>query len=111
MPGGPRAKGSKTGWKQYAESTAASVVTAMTTPLFSIIVPTLNAAASVQTCIESLVRQTYRDFELVLVDGGSRDGTCDIANSFVPSLGKRLAVHCGTDQGVYDAIKSRCQHG
>lgn len=76
----------------------------MTAPMFSIIIPTLNVAATLHACLDSIVRQTYSDFELVLVDGGSTDRTLDIANSFVPDLGTRLVIHCGPDQGVYDAM-------
>jgi glycosyltransferase involved in cell wall biosynthesis len=72
--------------------------------MFSIIVPTLNVAATVHDCLDSVVRQTHNDFELVLVDGGSTDGTLDIANSFAPNLGARLVIHSGTDQGAYDAM-------
>ncbi|EUA32295.1 glycosyl transferase 2 family protein [Mycobacterium intracellulare 1956] len=52
----------------------------MSAPTFSIIVPTFNSAATLQACIESITRQTYTDYELVLVDGASTDGTIDIAN-------------------------------
>lgn len=76
----------------------------MTAPMFSIIVPTWNAAVTLGACLDSVVRQTCSDFELVLVDGGSTDGTLDIANSFAPSLGTRLVIHCGPDQGAYDAM-------
>ena len=72
--------------------------------MFSIIIPTLNVATTLRACLDSVARQTYRDFELVLVDGGSTDGTLDIANSFAPNLGARLIIHCGTDEGVYDAM-------
>jgi glycosyltransferase involved in cell wall biosynthesis len=76
----------------------------MTTPMFSIIVPTYNSAATLRTCIDGLVGQTFSDFELVLVDGDSTDGTRDIAESFAPSLGERLVVHSGADDGPYDAM-------
>ena len=76
----------------------------MAAPMFSIIVPTLNVAATLHACLDSIVHQTCRDFELVLVDGGSTDGTLDIANSFAPNLGAHLVTHCGPDQGAYDAM-------
>lgn len=76
----------------------------MTTPLFSIIVPTFNASATLRTCIDGLVGQTFDDFELVLVDGGSTDGTVEIAESFARSLGDRLVIHSGPDEGPYDAM-------
>ncbi len=76
----------------------------MTAPMFSIIVPALNAADTLGACIDSVVGQTCTDFELVLVDGGSTDGTVDIANSSAPALGARLVIHSGPDQGIYDAM-------
>jgi len=72
--------------------------------MFSIVVPTFNAAATLDACLNSVVCQTCNDFELVLVDGDSSDGTLEIANSFASNLGTRLVIHCGPDQGAYDAM-------
>ena len=76
----------------------------MAAPMFSIIIPTLNVATTLRVCLDSIARQTCTDFELVVVDGGSTDGTLDITKSFTSHLGARLIIHCGTDQGVYDAM-------
>ncbi|MFA1703604.1 glycosyltransferase family 2 protein [Mycobacterium intracellulare] len=76
----------------------------MTVPMFSIIVPTFNAAETLRACFESIVAQSYRDFEIVLVDGDSRDGTMDVAKSFVPILGTQLVLYSGPDEGPYDAM-------
>ncbi|KZS73141.1 glycosyltransferase [Mycobacterium kansasii] len=76
----------------------------MAAPMFSIIIPTLNVASALGVCLESIACQTFRDFELVLVDGGSTDATLDIANSFAPNFGARLVVRSGNDRGVYDAM-------
>ncbi|WP_374021668.1 glycosyltransferase family 2 protein [Mycobacterium sp. HNNTM2301] len=76
----------------------------MTAPLFSIIVPTFNAAATIQACLGSIVHQTYDEFEVVIVDGGSKDETLDIARGFGTELGARLVVHSGPDGGPYDAM-------
>ena len=53
-------------------------------PLVSIIMPTLNAAALLENCLQSIVGQTYaRDrYEILLADGGSRDGTQEIGRKF-----------------------------
>ena len=42
---------------------------------FSVIMPTYNGAHGVCTAIESMLRQTFRDFELIVADDGSSDGT------------------------------------
>ena len=76
----------------------------MATPMFSIIVPTFNMATTLHACLDSIAHQTCSDCELVLVDGGSTDGTLDIAKSFAPTLGTRLVIHSGPDQGPYDAM-------
>lgn len=72
--------------------------------MFSIIVPTLNVAATLHACLDSVIGQTCTDYEVILVDGASTDATLDIANSFAPNLGARLVIHCGPDQGIYDAM-------
>lgn len=76
----------------------------MTSPLFSIIVPTFNAAPTLDSCLESIVGQTFKDVEVVLVDGGSSDETLDITSKFGTTLGARLIVHSGPDEGPYDAM-------
>lgn len=72
--------------------------------MFSIIIPTLNVAATLHACVDSITTQTSRDFELVLVDGGSTDGTVDIAKSVAQESDISLVTHCEPDRGPYDAM-------
>ncbi len=54
----------------------------MKQPLFSIIVPTYNAAKTVARTLASLKHQTYRPIEVILIDGGSTDNTVAIAGEY-----------------------------
>lgn len=55
-------------------------------PLFSIIIPTYNRSEKLRRAIESIARQTFRDFELIVCDDGSTDDTSDIVASFKNKL-------------------------
>lgn len=50
--------------------------------MISIIVPIYNAASFLPTCIESLIMQTVRDIEVLLVDDGSTDSSLSIARDY-----------------------------
>ena len=50
-------------------------------PLVSIIVPARNEEANIGPCLESLVRQDYPNFEIIVVDDNSEDATAEVARS------------------------------
>lgn len=52
----------------------------------SVIIPTYNEKEVLEDCIESLGAQTYKDFEIVVVDDGSTDGTADILRNLKVTL-------------------------
>lgn len=49
--------------------------------MISIVVPAYNAACVIERCIDSILRQTYSDFELLIVDDGSTDKTAEIVEA------------------------------
>lgn len=51
-------------------------------PLFSVVLPTYNRAAWLRGAIQSVLEQTFKDFELIVVDDGSTDNTREIVSSF-----------------------------
>lgn len=54
----------------------------MKQPIFSIIVPLYNKKDYIKRCIESILSQSYTDFELIVIDDGSNDGSSTIANDY-----------------------------
>lgn len=52
------------------------------TPKLSVIIPTLNEGKSIENLLRSLETQSFRDFEVVIIDGGSTDGTIQKAEKF-----------------------------
>jgi glycosyltransferase involved in cell wall biosynthesis len=51
-------------------------------PYFSIIIPTLNEEPRIERLLKSLQRQSFKDFEIIIVDGGSKDRTAEIAQQY-----------------------------
>ena len=51
--------------------------------MISVIVPIYNVEKYLENCLKSIVEQTYRDFELIVVDDGSSDKSVDIANNYL----------------------------
>lgn len=65
-------------------------------PLVSVIIPTYNRVRLVERAIGSVLGQTFNDYELIVVDDGSDDSTCDLLASF----GARVTVLVQPNHGV-----------
>lgn len=61
--------------------------------MVSVIVPVFNAEKSLKKTIESILTQTYTDFELILIDDGSSDSSFNICKSYAKSDSRVIAVH------------------
>ena len=61
----------------------------------SVIIPTYNRAALVREAIDSVLSQTYRPFELIVVDDGSTDATGGILSQYGRAITVITAVHSG----------------
>ncbi|MCX9014427.1 MAG: glycosyltransferase family 2 protein [Candidatus Methanoperedens sp.] len=70
------------------------------TPLISVIVAVYNGAKTLQRCIDSVSAQTYPNKELIIIDGGSTDGTIEIISS---SQDKITYWQSEPDNGIYNA--------
>src|SRR5215510_4357832 len=51
-------------------------------PLVSVLTPFYNTAAYLSECIESVLKQTYTEFEYILADNCSTDGSAEIADNY-----------------------------
>ena len=69
--------------------------------MISIIIPTYNSAATIEKCLHSVVSQTFTDWEVLIFDAMSKDGTLDIAHSVND---ERIRIYAEPDEGVYDAM-------
>lgn len=67
----------------------------MTPPLVSVVLPSYNAAAFIAKAIESVLAQTYRPLQLIVVDDGSTDETVSVANRYADSLHLVSLPHLG----------------
>ena len=68
-------------------------------PQVSIIVPVYNAEKYIGRCVESILGQEFKDFELILINDGSKDGSKEILDAF-DARDERVVVRHNDNQGV-----------
>jgi glycosyltransferase involved in cell wall biosynthesis len=73
----------------------------MINPKISIITINFNNKVGLQNTIESVIHQTYNDFEFIVIDGGSTDGSRQILEQFSDHLTSWLSE---PDTGIYNAM-------
>lgn len=71
--------------------------------MFSIIIPLYNSEATLKNCLDSVFSQNYKDFEVIVVDGLSKDKSMDIVKMYV-NKNKNLHYLSEADKGIYDAM-------
>ena len=73
-------------------------------PFFSIATPCWNSVATIERTIKSVLVQEFKDYEYIIVDGGSTDGTLDIIRKYEPLFEGRMKWKSEPDKGLYDAF-------
>lgn len=71
-------------------------------PMVSIIVPVYNAEKYINRCVDSILNQEYTDFELLLVDDGSSDSSCEICDTYAAADARVRVIH-KPNTGVSDS--------
>lgn len=75
----------------------------MSKPFFSIIVPTYNSGRTFSACLQSIVNQSFLDFEILVIDGESSDDTHLIAKHY-KEVYPNIRWFSAQDKGIYDAM-------
>ncbi|GAG60222.1 unnamed protein product, partial [marine sediment metagenome] len=76
----------------------------MLKPLISILTPFKNTAEFLQECLESIVKQTYTNWELIIIDDNSTDLSSEIVSTYAEK-DSRIKLHKNTGNGIIDALR------
>ena len=71
---------------------------------FSIITICFNSEKTIERTIKSVLAQTYKEYEYIIVDGASKDITLDIVKKYEPLFEGRMNWKSEPDHGIYDAM-------
>lgn len=77
-------------------------------PKISVIIPVYNGGGYLQLCIDSILAQTFKDFELILIDDGSTDGSEKVCDEYA-KMDKRVRVVHKANEGI-NATRRRGVH-
>lgn len=70
----------------------------------SVITPCFNSEKTIQKTLESVLNQTYNNYEYIIIDGKSTDKTLQIIEKYKPLFGEKIQVYSEPDKGIYDAM-------
>jgi len=68
---------------------------------FSIVIATFNSELTIRECLESVKKQSYHNFEIIIIDNCSKDKTIEIIKKF---NFKKIKIIIEKDNGIYDAV-------
>jgi glycosyltransferase involved in cell wall biosynthesis len=71
---------------------------------FSIIITTHNASKGLTKTLDSVLEQECKDYEVIVIDGCSTDGTQDILKEYEKKFSGKLTWSSQADKGIYDAM-------
>lgn len=71
---------------------------------FSVITVCYNSKQTIERTIKSVLAQSYEDYEYIIVDGNSMDGTIDIIKRYEPLFCGKLRWTSESDTGIYNAM-------
>ncbi|MCM1179168.1 MAG: glycosyltransferase [Clostridium sp.] len=76
----------------------------------SIVIPAYNVEKYVRECLDSIIKQTFQDFEVIIINDGSTDGTLDILREYEASYTDRITVVTQENAGQSNARNSAMKY-
>lgn len=73
-------------------------------PLFSIVTVCYNSQNTIERTLKSVLEQKFVDYEYIVVDGNSTDGTVDLIKKYEPLFEGRMKWSSEPDDGIYNAF-------
>lgn len=81
----------------------------MNIPFFSILIPVYNVERYLEDCLESVLAQSFSDYEVILIDDGSKDRSGQICDAYADRYPDRIRVHHKQNQGLISARSAGLQ--
>ena len=79
-------------------------------PTFSIIIPVYNAEKTLRRCLDSLLAQSFRDFEVLMVENGSMDGSNALCREYAANDPRFVLYASRENRGPSGARNSGLDH-
>lgn len=71
---------------------------------FSLITISFNSEKTIERTIESVLKQTYNNYEYIIIDGASKDRTLEIIHNYKEYFAGKIKIISEPDKGIYDAM-------
>lgn len=78
----------------------------MNSPFFSILVPVYNVEKYLAICLDSVLKQAFSDYEIILVDDGAKDNSGKICDDYQAKYPDKIVVHHKPNQGLISARRA-----
>lgn len=90
--------------------TGTGTIDRMPHPLISVIIPTHNVANEIEECLESVLRQSLNDVEIICIDDASTDGTLEILNGLAACHDRMTVIPLAHNSGAGIARNTGLEH-